>query len=210
MRNASLGVTILALVIVAALAMAPAASASTVDITVAGTLVGTATLTQGGAVGCSAASSDVCVSITMNPGTAVRIGGPTIGFGDNINVGASSTVMNISIGTLSPGPPGGGGLKSPGACPTCTLFFKTTGSATSSTYSLVLTNADVSTGLVLGLHVVGTVCGGTANNPKTCFAGSTPPITTSPEPGTLSLLGSGLIGIAGLFHKRWRSKHPDS
>ena len=200
MQYASLKLPILVLVMMAALAMVPAASASTVDLTVSGTLVGTASFTQGGTVGCGAASTDVCVSITMNSGTLVRIGGPTIAFGGNINVGSASTVTNISIGTLTPGPPGGGGLNNPGACPTCTLFFQTTGPATSSTYSLVLTNADADTGLVLGLHVVGTVCGGPVNNPQTCFGGgSLPPI---PEPGTLSLFGTGLIGIAGLIRKR--------
>ena len=200
-RHASLKMPILALVIVVAFAMVPTASASSIDITAMGTVVGTATLTQGGTMGCGAASTDVCVSITMNSGTEVRIGGPTIAFGGDINVGASSTVMNISLGTLSPGPTGGGGLKSLGACPTCALFFQTTGPATSSTYSLVLTNADVGTGLVLGVHVIGGVCGGPANNPQTCFGGGGT-LPSTPEPGMLSLFGTGLAGIVGLFRKR--------
>jgi len=202
-RNPRLQMRVLALVIVSAAALVPGASATTVDIIASGTTVGTASLTQGGTVGCSAASTDVCVSITMNSGTQVRIGGPTISFGGNINVGGTSTVTNISTGSLSLGPPGGGGLQSAGACPSCTLFFQTTGPATSSTYSLILTNADVSTGLVMGLHIVGTVCGGTTNNPQTCFAGSN--LAPIPEPGTLSLLGTGLIGIAGLIRKRFRA-----
>jgi hypothetical protein len=176
----------------AALAIVPAASADTIetfDIQVSGTTIGTATLAQGGTNGCAADAGDVCVTISMTGSNGVRFGGPTVGFSGNIN--DDSTISALSTGDLAAGACGDLGT---------TLCFDANGSLTASLVTFVLTDADVSTGITIGLHVTSSLCA-TGN---TCFATfvSTPP-PAIPEPGTLGLLGTGLVGIAGMIRRRF-------
>jgi PEP-CTERM motif len=186
-RITSLKLSILALVVVATLALAPMASANSVNLIYQGNVVGTVTFTQNG--------SNVDATIAMNSGFAIAVQGPTVAFNGGLTAGSTLTGFSLA-GVTASACNGQGQL---GAFQFC---FTTSGGQAvfPSTLSFTITNATAANITAAGIHLC---VGGAAGCSLTTFIGSgpgSPPIV--PEPGTLGLLGTGLVGIAGLVRRR--------
>jgi hypothetical protein len=182
--------SILALVFATALAFQPIASATTLDLVYNGSVVGTATLTQSG--------SNVDVSISMKSGFAIVGNGGDIGVKGSVS--NKTTINDFSVAGMS------ADLKKNGTIGSFTFtdLFKLSmghGNGQSFSTNLSFTINNASSISALGLHICIKFANGTcASGNNTVFVETSQPPTV-PEPGTLGLLGTGLVGLAGVVRR---------